>query len=132
MEESDVKPLAKVLIGTVKGDIHDIGKNLVGIMLRGSGFEVIDAGVDVSPAKFVELANESGADVVGLSALLTTTMPAMKENIDEFESMGLMSKVKIMIGGAPVTDDYAKTIGADGFGRNAANAVGLAKTLVGG
>ncbi len=132
LEESDVKPLAKVVIGTVKGDIHDIGKNLVGIMLRGSGFEVIDAGVDVSPAKFVELANESGADVVGLSALLTTTMPAMKDTIDEFESMGLRSKVKIMIGGAPVTEDYAKTIGADGFGRNAANAVGLAKSLVGG
>lgn len=132
LEETDTKPVARVLIGTVKGDIHDIGKNLVAIMLRGSGFEVIDAGVDVPPSRFVELVNETGVEIVGLSALLTTTMPAMKDTIDEFESSGIRDKVKIMIGGAPVTEDYAEKIGADGFGRNASYAVRLAKNLIGG
>ncbi len=132
LEASDVKPVAKVLVGTVKGDIHDIGKNLVAIMLRGSGFEIIDAGVDVSPEKFVQMAKESGADILGLSALLTTTMTAMKDTVDAFQADGSRDKIKIMIGGAPVTTDYAEKIGADGYAPNAAIAVEMAKTLVGG
>lgn len=128
---SDVKPVAKVVMGTVKGDIHDIGKNLVTVMLRGGGFEVIDAGVDVPPDKFVSLAKESGAELVGLSALLTTTMPAMKDTIDAFSADGSRGQVKIMIGGAPITQSYADEIGADGFARNASFAVELAKRLLG-
>ncbi|MCA9743541.1 MAG: corrinoid protein [Deferribacteres bacterium] len=131
LEASDVKPVAKVLMGTVKGDIHDIGKNLVAVMLRGGGFEVIDAGVDVPPDKFVELARENGADLIGLSALLTTTMPSMKDTIDAFQSQGYRENVKIMIGGAPITQEYADEIGADGFARNASYAVELAKKLLG-
>lgn len=131
LEKSDVKPIAKIVMGTVKGDIHDIGKNLVSVMLRGGGFEVIDAGVDVTPEKFVELAKDSGANVVGLSALLTTTMPSMKDTVEAFEASGLRDKVKIMIGGAPVTQEYADKIGADGFARNASSAVGLVKSLIG-
>ena len=131
LEASDVKPVAKVLMGTVKGDIHDIGKNLVAVMLRGGGFEVIDAGVDVPPDKFVELARENGADLIGLSALLTTTMPSMKDTIDAFQSQGYRENVKIMIGGAPITQEYADEIGADGFARNASYAVEIAKKLLG-
>lgn len=131
LEQSDVKPVAKVVIGTVKGDIHDIGKNLVGVMLRGGGFEVIDAGIDVPPEKFVELAKEKQAGLVGLSALLTTTMPAMQKVVQAFEEGGLRAQVKIMIGGAPVTDEYARKIGADGTATNASAAVRLAKNLVG-
>lgn len=131
LEASDVKPVAKVLIGTVKGDIHDIGKNLVSIMLRGAGFEVIDAGVDVSPEKFVEMAKESGVDIIGLSALLTTTMPSMKDTVEAFESDGSRDKIKIMIGGAPLTTEYAEKIGADGYAPNASVAVEMAKKLVG-
>ena len=131
LEASDVKPVAKVLVGTVKGDIHDIGKNLVSVMLRGGGFEVIDAGVDVPPGKFVDMARESGAEIVGLSALLTTTMPAMKDTIEAFQADGSRDNVKIMIGGAPITQEYADEIGADGFARNAAFAVDLAKKLLG-
>lgn len=131
LEASDVKPMAKVLIGTVQGDIHDIGKNLVSAMLRGGGFEVIDAGVGVSPDKFVEIAKESGVDIVGLSALLTTTMTAMKDTVQAFESDGSRNKVKIMIGGAPVTTKYAEMIGADGYARNASAAVEMARKLIG-
>lgn len=131
LEDSDVEPVARVVMGTVKGDIHDIGKNLVGMMLRGAGFEVIDAGVDVPPEKFIEMVKESNADLVGLSALLTTTMPSMKDTIEAFEKSGIRDKVKIMIGGAPVTEDYAASIGADGYTANAASAVHLAKKLVG-
>jgi len=130
LEDSDVEPVARVVLGTVKGDIHDIGKNLVAIMLRGGGFEVIDAGVDVSPDRFVELVRETQADVVGLSALLTTTMPSMQDTVDALVAHGLRDKIKIMVGGAPVTEAYAKQIGADGYARDASVAVRLAAQLV--
>ena len=129
LEESDIQPVARVVLGTVKGDIHDIGKNLVAIMLRGGGFEVIDAGVDVAPDRFIELVRESGADLVGLSALLTTTMPAMQDTIDAFVARGVRETVKIIVGGAPVTEAYALQIGADGYARNASAAVGVANAL---
>ena len=128
--QEEIPSLGKVVVGTVQGDIHDIGKNLVAIMLRGGGFEVVDAGVDVPPARFVELVRETGADVVALSALLTTTMPSMKAVIDEFAAEGLRGKVKILIGGAPVTESYAREIGADGFARNASAAVATARKLI--
>lgn len=131
LEASDVKPIAKVLIGTVEGDIHDIGKNLVCTMLRGGGFEVIDAGVDVSPDRFVEMAKETSVDIIGLSALLTTTMLAMRDTVQAFESDGSREKIKILIGGAPVTTEYAKEIGADGYAPNASAAVEMAKKLMG-
>lgn len=131
LEESDFEPVARVVIGTVKGDIHDIGKNLVSIMLRGGGFEVVDAGVDVPPARFIELVKESGAQLVGLSALLTTTMPSMKDTIDAFVAAGVRDSVKIMIGGAPVTAEYAQQIGADGYAKNSSAAVDVARDLVG-
>ena len=130
LEASNVKPVAKVVIGTVKGDIHDIGKNLVAVMLRGAGFEVIDAGVDVTPEKFISLAKEAEAEIIGLSALLTTTMTGMKDVIAAIENEGLKDQMKVIIGGAPVTDEYAKKIGADGFARNASAAVAVAKSLV--
>ncbi|MFQ5627123.1 MAG: corrinoid protein [bacterium] len=131
LEASDVQPVAKVVMGTVKGDLHDIGKNLVSIMLRGGGFEVIDAGSDVAPVRFVELAKENEADIVGMSALLTTTMPAMKDTIAAFHAEGLGEKVKFMIGGAPATREFANEIGADGFAKNASQAVDLARELKG-
>ncbi len=131
LEKSDVKPIARVVMGTVKGDIHDIGKNLVSMMLRGGGFEVIDAGVDVQPEKFIELVEQNQASLVGLSALLTTTMLGMKEVIETFERQGVRDKVKIMVGGAPVSEDFAHKIGADGYAKDAAEAVHLAKKLAG-
>jgi len=127
---SNVKPVARVLLGTVKGDIHDIGKNIVGIMFRGGGFEITDAGIDVSPERFVELARESDADIVGLSALLTTTMPAMKKTIEAFEKAGMREQVKIMVGGAPVTEKFCQETGADGYAANAAEAVTIARKLL--
>jgi len=127
----DVRSRGKIVIGTVKGDLHDIGKNLVGIMLNGAGFEVIDLGKDVSPEKFVETARESGADVIGMSALLTTTMPGMKKVIALLTEEGLGSSVKTIVGGAPVTEDYAREIGADSYGFDAANAVERVRDLVG-
>ena len=120
----------RVVIGTVKGDLHDIGKNLVASMLEGGGFEVIDLGADVAPERFIEAAAERNASLVALSALLTVTMPAMKTTIDAFKTAGLRGKVKIMVGGAPVTRQYADSIGADGFGESAAAAVALARKLV--
>lgn len=126
--EAGVEPIGKAMIGTVQGDLHDIGKNLVVMMLKGAGFEVLDAGVDVSPEVFVEKAKESGAQIVGLSALLTTTMPAMEKTIQAIKNAGL--NVKTMIGGAPVTQDYADKIGADGYSADAASAVDLAKSLL--
>ena len=117
-----------ILIGTVKGDLHDIGKNLVVMMLKGAGFEVADVGVDVSPDDFVTKAKESGTQIVGLSALLTTTMPAMEKTIAALKEAGLA--VKTMIGGAPVTQGYADKIGADGYAPDAASAVDLAKSLL--
>jgi 5-methyltetrahydrofolate--homocysteine methyltransferase len=131
LEESDVEPVARIILGTVKGDIHDIGKNLVGIMLRGGGFEVIDAGVDVPPERFVELVEETGAELLGLSALLTTTMPSMQSTINALMEKNLRDKIKVMIGGAPVTQEYAKQIGADGYARDASAAVRVAAELAG-
>ncbi len=127
--DSGIKSVGTVAIGTVKGDLHDIGKNLVGMMLEGAGFEINDLGTDVSPEQFVAAA-ESGADILGLSALLTTTMPSMEATIKAIKAAGLRDKVKVMIGGAPVTSDYSNKIGADGFAPDASQAVALAKSLV--
>ncbi len=126
--EAGVKPLGKALIGTVQGDLHDIGKNLVAMMLKGAGFEVLDLGVDVSPEKFVTKVKECHPQLVGLSALLTTTMPAMEKVIHALKDAGV--PVKIMIGGAPVTQAYADKIGASGYAADAASAVDLAKSLL--
>jgi 5-methyltetrahydrofolate--homocysteine methyltransferase len=123
-----VKPLGKCAIGTVQGDLHDIGKNLVMMMLKGAGFEVVDLGVDVSPEKFVEKAKAADVQVVGMSALLTTTMPAMEKTVKAIKDAGL--KVKVMIGGAPVTQTYADKIGANGYAADAASAVDVAKALL--
>lgn len=127
--ESGAEPLGCIAIGTVKGDQHDIGKNLVSMMLQGSGFEVMDLGVDTKPEKFAE-AIEKGADIIGMSALLTTTMHNMKSTIDYLTEKGLRDKAKIIIGGAPVTEDYAKEIGADAYASDAADAADKAKQLI--
>jgi 5-methyltetrahydrofolate--homocysteine methyltransferase len=124
------EPVGRVVIGTVKGDLHDIGKNLVASMLEGGGFEVIDLGADVAPERFIEAANTRSANLVALSALLTVTMPSMKTTIDAFQAAGLREKVKIMVGGAPVTQQYADAIGADGYSESAGSAVALARKLV--
>jgi len=127
--EAKVTASGKVAIGTVKGDLHDIGKNLVGMMLEGAGFEVLDLGVDVSPEKFAESADR--VDVIALSALLTTTMPNMKATIDALQLAGKRSKVKVVIGGAPITEAYAQQIGADGFAPDASRAVAVTKAILG-
>jgi 5-methyltetrahydrofolate--homocysteine methyltransferase len=127
---SDVKSAGRVAIGTVKGDLHDIGKNLVALMLEGAGFEVKDLGVDVSPEKFVEAISAGDAEIIALSALLTTTMPNMKTTIKAIHQAGLRDKVKIIIGGAPVTQEYANQIGADGYSSDASRAVSLAQSLM--
>ena len=124
------KPVGKVAIGTVKGDLHDIGKNLVAAMLEGGGFEIIDLGVDVTPEKFVGAVKEKGANIIALSALLTTTMPSMKTTIEGLKEAGVRNQVKVIIGGAPVTQKYADEIGADGYSDNASAAVALARKLV--
>lgn len=129
--KAGVKPVGTIAMGTVRGDLHDIGKNLVGMMLRGNGFKVIDLGIDVTPQKFVEVAKNEGVNLIGMSALLTTTMPSMKATIDELQKAGLLGKVKVMIGGAPVTQRYAAEIGADGYAPDAASAVDKAKALLG-
>jgi 5-methyltetrahydrofolate--homocysteine methyltransferase len=121
----------KVIIGTVKGDLHDIGKNLVAMMLEGAGFEVVDLGTDVSPEKFVKGVIEHKPNVIAMSALLTTTMPSMKGTIAALEEAGVRGNVKVMIGGAPVTDSFAKQIGADGYSPDASSATRLAKSLIG-
>jgi len=123
--------LGRVVIGTVKGDIHEIGKNLVGMMLMANGFEVHDLGVDVAPERFVEVAREVGANVVGVSALLTTTMVGQRAVIQQLADAGLRDGVKVIVGGAPVTRAWADEIGADGFGEDAVGAVAVARTLVG-
>ncbi|HWB97158.1 MAG TPA: corrinoid protein [Bryobacteraceae bacterium] len=123
------EPAGRVAIGTVKGDLHDIGKNLVASMLEGGGFEVIDLGADVPPEKFVAAVREKGANVVALSALLTVTMPSMKTTIEALREAGVRDAVKIMVGGAPVTAQYAHDIGADGYSDNATGAVALARQL---
>jgi 5-methyltetrahydrofolate--homocysteine methyltransferase len=127
---SGAKPSGKVIIGTVKGDLHDIGKNLVAAMLEGAGFEVTDLGTDVSPEKFVEAVGTKGANIVCLSALLTVTMPAMRTTVDALSAAGVRDKVKVMIGGAPVTDQFAREIGADSYTENASAAVASARKLV--
>jgi len=130
LTESGIEPIGKVAIGTVQGDLHDIGKNLVAMMLEGAGFEVIDLGIDVSPEKFIAAIKEQGAQIIGLSALLTTTMPSMKTTIDAIKEAGLRDSVKVMVGGAPLTQQYADEIGADGYGRDAASGAEIAKKLV--
>lgn len=129
LAKSGVEPKGKVAIGTVRGDLHDIGKNLVAMMLEGAGFEIHDLGVDVKPEQFVEAA-KNGADIIAMSALLTTTMPAMKDTIEALKSEGVREKTCVMIGGAPVTQNYCDEIGADGYAPDAASAVDKAKELL--
>jgi len=128
--KSGVKPIGKVVIGTVKGDLHDIGKNLVVMSLEGAGFEVIDLGIDVSPAKFIDAIKQHKPQVVGMSALLTTTMLSMKDTIEAIKSAGLRDKVKIMIGGAPVRKEFAEEIGADFYGPDATSGKNYAREVV--
>jgi len=130
LEETGVKPVGIVVIGTVKGDLHDIGKNLVAMMLQGNGFEVVDLDVAVTPEKFIEAVKANSADAIALSALLTTTMPGMKQMVDALEASGIRGNVKVMIGGAPVTQKFSDEIGADGYAPDAASAVDLAKALL--
>ncbi|MCS7316039.1 MAG: corrinoid protein [Bryobacterales bacterium] len=125
------QPVGRVVIGTVKGDLHDIGKNLVASMLEGGGFQVIDLGADVPPERFVEAVQAHNANIVALSALLTVTMPAMKTTIEALKAAGIRDRVKVMVGGAPLTQKYADEIGADGYGENASVAVSLARRLIG-
>lgn len=129
LAESGAQPAGRVVIGTVQGDLHDIGKNLVASMLEGGGFEVTDLGVDVTPEKFVEAAQEKDGTIVALSALLTTTMTVMKNIIDALNAAGVREKTRVMIGGAPITQQYADEIGADGYSDNASAAVALARKL---
>jgi 5-methyltetrahydrofolate--homocysteine methyltransferase len=128
--EADVEPVGTVAAGTVKGDLHDIGKNLVCMMLEGAGFEIVDLGTDVSPETFVDAVKNQGVDVVAMSALLTTTMPNMKTTLDALQEAGVRDKVRVMVGGAPVTQAYADEIGADGYAADASRAATLAKQLV--
>jgi len=129
LSEADTKGAGTIVIGTVEGDLHDIGKNLVGMMLEGAGFKVIDLGIEVKPQKFAEAVKEHEANLLGMSALLTTTMPKMGETIQALKDMGLRHSVKVMIGGAPVTQDFADKIGADAYGPNATVAVEKARAL---
>jgi 5-methyltetrahydrofolate--homocysteine methyltransferase len=129
--QAEVKTNGKVVIGTVKGDLHDIGKNLVGMMLEGASFEIIDLGTDVAPEKFVAAVQEHHPQLLGLSALLTTTMPYMATTIDALKAAGVRDQVRVMVGGAPVTQQYALEIGADGSAPDASQAVALARTLLG-
>jgi 5-methyltetrahydrofolate--homocysteine methyltransferase len=131
LSASGIDPVGKVIMGTVKGDLHDIGKNLCIMMLRGAGFEVFDLGVDTSPDKFIEAVEEHGAPLLGMSALLTTTMPNMGKTIEAFIDADLRDDVKIMVGGAPVTQEFADDMGADGYGKDALACVALAKSLLG-
>ncbi|HEY9593304.1 MAG TPA: corrinoid protein [Spirochaetia bacterium] len=130
--KAGVKPVGKMILGTVKGDLHDIGKNLVKMMAQGAGLDVVDLGIDVSADKFIQgLKDNPDAKAVGMSALLTTTMTGMKDVIDRFSKEGLRGKVKVMVGGAPLTDQYAKEIGADGYAPDAASAAEKLKVFVG-
>jgi len=128
--ESNIQSAGKVVAGTVKGDLHDIGKNLVCMMLEGAGFEIQDLGTDVSPDMFVNAVKAGGVDIVALSALLTTTMPNMKLTIEALENAGVRGQIKVIVGGAPVTETYASSIGADGYAPDASRAAALAKKLV--
>ena len=130
LQQESVQAAGKIVIGTVQGDLHDIGKNLVSMMLEGGGFTVIDLGTDVSPAKFVDAVRKEKPDILGMSALLTTTMPNMQKVIQALQAEGLRDQVKVIIGGAPVTDEYAARIGADGFAPSASHAVTLAEKII--
>ena len=130
LADTGVETIGKFLMGTVKGDVHDIGKNLVNIMLEGAGFEVIDLGVQVAPEKFVSAIEEHQPDIVGMSAFLTTTMPMFKANINALEKAGLRTEVIVMVGGAPVTQEYADAVGADGYAADASATVKRAKDLL--
>ncbi len=130
LKTANVSSIGRVVIGTIKGDMHDIGKNLVAMMLEGAGFEVVDLGVDVAPERFVACVQENGAEIVALSALLSTTLPNMDATIAALSAAGLRQRVKVMIGGAPVTEEYARQIGADGYSPDASRAVALARSLM--
>jgi 5-methyltetrahydrofolate--homocysteine methyltransferase len=130
LASSGAQPAAHVVLGTVQGDLHDIGKNLVAAMLEGGGFEVTDLGVDVPPEKFIEAVRRKPAQIVGLSALLTTTMPAMRSTIEAFNAAGVRQHFKVIVGGAPVTKKFAESIGADGYSESAAASVDLARSLL--
>ncbi len=131
LADKGVESIGTVVLGTARGDLHDIGKNLVGMMMEGAGFEVVDLGVDVSPEKFVEAAKEKKANIIGVSALLTTTMTGMKDVVQALKGSDLTDKVKVMIGGAPITQSYADEIGADGYAPDASSAANKAKQLLG-
>ena len=131
LAETGAEPTGRIVLGTVKGDLHDIGKNLVGMMFQGGGFEVNDLGIDVPVERFIEAAAEEGIQIVALSALLSTTMPKMRETIEALHKAGLTEKVKILVGGAPVSQEYADEIGAHGYAADAASAVDKARELVG-
>ena len=131
LSEKDAAGAGTVIVGTVEGDLHDIGKNLVGMMLEGAGFKVVDLGTDVKPQDFVEASKEHKPQIVGLSALLTTTMPKMGETVNALKEAGIRDQIKVMAGGAPVTQDFVDEIGADAYGSNATSAIEKAKTLVG-
>ena len=131
LAKSGPSTAAKIVLGTVKGDLHDIGKNLVGMMMEGAGFEVVDVGIDVPAEKFIQAAKEQGAQVIGMSALLTTTMMQMKATTEMVKKAGLAGKVKVVVGGAPVTAEFAQQIGADGYAADAASAVSKVKELLG-
>jgi len=130
LKKADVASAGKVAIGTVKGDLHDIGKNLVAMMLEGAGFEIIDLGTDVSPETFVEAVREREVQIVAMSALLTTTMPSIQKTIEALNTAGMRGRVKVIIGGAPVTQSYAEQVGADGFSSDASRAVAKTKELI--
>ncbi len=130
MIKEGIPSVGKVVLGTVRGDLHDIGKNLVGIMLRGAGFDVIDLGKGISPENFIEVAQNEGAKVIGMSALLTTTMPVMKEVVNLLREKGLDDSIKTIIGGAPVNEEYARHIGADAYAYDASKAVETVKNLI--
>ena len=130
LQKGGVQSSGKVVIGTVKGDLHDIGKNLVALMLEGAGFEIKDLGTDVAAEDFIAAIKSENPDILALSALLTTTMPSMKQTIEAVKEAGLRDQVKVIIGGAPVTEDYSRQIGADGFSPDASRAVGLAESLL--
>lgn len=131
LAEANVEPLGKVIIGTVGGDLHDIGKNIVAMLLEGAGFEVLDLGADVTKEKFLEFAEKENPDVLGMSALLTTTMVFMKDMVQSLEESGLKDKIKVIVGGAPITQSYADEIRADGYAPDAASAVDLVKSVMG-
>ena len=131
LAEAKIEPVGTVGIGTVRGDLHDIGKNLVAMMLEGAGFEIVDLGVDCSPEDFVNAVKEKNVNLIALSALLTTTMPAMQDTVEALEAAGVRDQVKVIIGGAPVTDKFSEQIGADGYAADAASGVDLAKKVLG-